>query len=518
LAPVTLDGSSLNLDKVVQAARLNAPVTISPSALERTLRGSKTLDQLLNEKDVIYGVNTGFGALSDLKIPRESLELLQINLIRSHAASVGPGHSTEIVRALMLLRANTLLIGNSGVRPEIPETIVSLLNGHIHPFVPEKGSVGASGDLSPLSHMALVLIGEGRAEHKGRWVSGAKGLKLAGREPLVLKAKEGLALNNGTQQMLAIGSIALYDSYSLLLSAEAALALSLEAIQGWTDAFDKRIHDLRPHQGQRVVASDVLTLLRNSNTVRSVTKTRNRDGRPQDPYSFRCAPQVLGAVKDAFDYVKKTLETEMNSATDNPLIFPKDKVCLSGGNFHGQPISMAMDILSLAISTLSNISERRTAALLDPSLNNGLPAFLVGKGSHPGLSSGFMAVQYTATALVAENKTLTHPASSDSIPTSSNFEDFVSMGPGAAQKAAKILENAEYVVAIELLAAAQGVDLRGSGKLGTGTGKVHRLIRNRVKTLTQDRSSHEDIEEVRSMVRHGLVADIVKRELSRTGN
>ena len=511
---VTLDGSSLDLEQVVQVSRLNAPVVISEIALEKTAEGRKALERMLGEKNVIYGVNTGFGALSDQKIPRENLESLQTNLIRSHAASVGPPHSRDVVRALMLLRANTLLKGYSGVRPDLPEAIVALLNKQVHPFIPEKGSVGASGDLSPLSHMALVLIGEGGAEHGGEWFSGAKGLELAGCRPLVLGAKEGLALNNGTQQMLAIGSLVLNDAYTLLRSAEAGLALSLEAMQGWTDAFDHRIQEARPHHGQGVVAGDVTKLLRNSGRVRSITHDRHHVGKPQDPYSFRCAPQVMGAVLDALDYVKRILEIEMNSATDNPLVFADDGVCLSGGNFHGQPVSMAMDVLSLALSTLSNISERRVAALLDPSLNNGLPPFLVGKGSQPGLSSGFMAVQYTATALVAESKTLTHPASSDSIPTSSNFEDFVSMGPGAAQKASRILENSEYVIAIELLTAAQGVDLRDSARLGDGTVQVHGLIRDYVKTLTEDRSSHEDIEEVRNLVKLGKIADIVTHQLS----
>jgi histidine ammonia-lyase len=514
LASVTIDGSSLKLDSVVQVARSNAQVAIDPAALERTVRGRKSLERLLEENDVIYGVNTGFGALSDQKIAREDLRELQTNLIRSHAASVGRAHASDIIRALMLLRANTLLKGNSGVRPEIPRTIVSLLNKHVHPYVPEKGSVGASGDLSPLSHMALVLIGEGKAEVKGRWVSGVQALRIAGCEPLSLEAKEGLALNNGTQQMLAIGSLVLHDAYSLLATAEAALALSLEAMEGWIDAFDSRIHALRPHPGQRAIASHILSLLEGSKMVRTVIGNKLENGRPQDPYSFRCAPQVLGPVKDALDYVKKTMELEMNSATDNPLVFPRDKVCLSGGNFHGQPISMAMDFLSLAISILANISERRTAALLDPSLNNGLPAFLVGKGSKPGLASGFMAVQYTATALVAENKTLAHPASSDSIPTSSNFEDFVSMGPGAAQKAARIVENTQYVIAIELLAAAQAIDLRKPGRMGKGTGKVYRLIRSEVSPVGKDRSSHDDIEKVREIVRLGQVAEIVKREIS----
>ena len=514
---VELDGSSLDLEKVVQVARHNAPVSISQAALEKTLRGRKAFELLLSGKDVIYGVNTGFGALSDRAINREELESLQTNLIRSHASSVGPAHPQDVVRAMMLLRANTLLKGNSGVRPEIPDTILSLLNNRVHPFIPEKGSVGASGDLSPLSHMALVLIGEGKAEHDGQWLSGARALEVARCKPLVLGAKEGLALNNGTQQMLAIGTLVLFDAYSVLKSAEAALALSLEAIHGWTDAFDKRIHEVRPHRGQGIVAADVSSLLHNSGMVRSVTTSHDFVGRPQDPYSFRCAPQVMGAVMDVFDFAKHTLETEMNSATDNPLVFPTDRLCLSGGNFHGQPISMAMDFLSLALSTLSNIAERRIAALLDPSLSNGLPSFLVGRGSHPGLSSGLMAVQYTATALVAENKILTHPASSDSIPTSNNFEDFVSMGPGAALKAARIPENAEYVIAIELLTAAQGIDLRGDKKMGEGTGKVYRLIRDHVETLTQDRSSHEDIEKIRNIVKQGSVADLVSRELSRIG-
>jgi histidine ammonia-lyase len=514
LPPVTIDGSSLDLDQVVRVARLNASVAVDPRALGRTQRSRKALERLLDEKDVIYGVNTGFGALSDQKIPKEELKPLQENLIRSHAASVGDAHSNDIVRALMLLRANTLLKGYSGVRPEVPQTIVSLLNKHVHPYIPEKGSVGASGDLSPLSHMALVLIGEGKAEVRGRWVPGAQALKAAGSKPLSLEAKEGLALNNGTQQMLAIGCLALHDAYSLLASAEAALALSLEAMNGWIDAFDQRIHNVRPHQGQRRVASEVLTLLKGSKMTRSVGRDDAGLGRPQDPYSFRCAPQVMGAAQEGLEFARGILEVEMNSATDNPLIFPNDNVSLSGGNFHGQPVSMAMDVLSLAVSTLSNISERRTAALLDPSLNNGLPAFLVGEGSHPGLSSGFMAVQYTATALVAENKTLAHPASSDSIPTSSNFEDFVSMGPGAAQKAARIVGNSQYVVAIEILVAAQGVHLRKNGKMGKGTSRVYQLVRSKVPPLAQDRSSHEDIEEVRRMVKEGQIADIVRRELS----
>jgi len=509
----TINGNSLTLDQVVSVSRGNTKVAIDPKALSRTARGREALERLLETEERIYGVNTGFGALSGEKVTKEDLKSLQVNLIRSHAASVGKSERTDVVRAMMLLRANTLLKGNSGIRPKIPELIIALLNKRIHPLIPEKGSVGASGDLSPLSHMALVLIGEGKAEVNGHLVDGRAALRVAKESPVQLEAKEGLALNNGTQQMLAVGCLALHDAFQLIMASEAALALSLEALRGWSDAFDPRIQQLRPHLGQSIVAATVRKLTEGSSMVRTVTNKRLDNGRPQDPYSFRCAPQVIGAVADTADYVKKVLEVEMNSATDNPLVFPRDGVCLSGGNFHGQPISMALDFLSLAISNLANLSERRTAALLDQSLNNGLPPFLVGRGSKPGLSSGFMAVQYTATALVAENKVLTHPASSDSIPTSSNFEDFVSMGPGSAHKAAKILENSTYVLSIEFLAAAQGIDLRAKARLGHGTRKVYAAIREKVPQVTEDRSSSADIEEIRQMIVSEQLPGIAEREI-----
>jgi histidine ammonia-lyase len=511
LAQVTIDGSHLTLDEVLQVARENAQTVITEKAIARTRDGRKALERLLKEKEVIYGVNTGFGALSNFRIPPEDLKQLQTNLIRSHSASIGQPHTPEVVRAMMLLRANTLLKGNSGIRPEVVSTIVRLLNNQVHPYVPEKGSVGASGDLSPLSHMALVLLGEGSAESRGRWITGRKALEVSGSVPLKLEAKEGLALNNGTQQMVAMGCLGLHDAYRLLATMEAALALSLEALKGWIDAFDERIHRLRPHPGQRIVAEQVRRLLKGSRMVRAIERDNHPDGRPQDPYSFRCAPQVMGASRDALDFAKRILEVEMNSATDNPLIFPEDDVCISGGNFHGQPVAMGLDIMALGISYLANISERRISALLDPSLNNGLPPFLVGGRSKPGLSSGLMAVQYTATALVAESKLLTHPASSDSIPTSSNFEDFVSMGPGAAHKARAILENSQYVASIELLVAAQGVDLRGAKGLGVGTRRIFRAVRRRVSSLSEDRSSHDDIEKIRRMVRDGEIARIVSQ-------
>lgn len=508
MARVTIDGSHLTLDELVQVAREYAPTVVAPDALSRTALGRKALERMIKKGGVIYGVNTGFGALSNFHIPIEEQKQLQTNLLRSHAASVGKPLPSDIVRAMMLLRANTLLKGNSGIRSEVVDAIVRLLNKRVHPHIPEKGSVGASGDLSPLSHMALVLIGEGRADFRGREISGRNALKLIASQPLQLEAKEGLALNNGTQQMAAMGGLCLHDAYGLLSTEEAALALSLEALNGWLEAFDERIHRLRPHHGQRLVAEHVRSLVKGSKLVRSMERPRDIQGHPQDPYSFRCAPQVMGAALDALDYTRGVLEVEINSATDNPLIFSKDGVSLSGGNFHGQPIAMALDFLSLAVSNLSNIAERRISALLDPSLNNGLPPFLVGDKSKPGLASGLMAVQYTATSLVAESKIMTHPASGDSIPTSSNFEDFVSMGPGAAHKARSILTNSQYVVAIELLVACQGIHLRGEKRLGTGTKKLYQLIRRKVPALAEDRSSHEDIESLNKLVVQGDISNL----------
>lgn len=514
MTDVRLDGSTLTIADVLDVAREMAHVVLEKTALSRILYNRKILEQILEKNPVLYGINTGFGALSNQRIPKEDLAQLQVNLLRSHATSVGNPLAKDVVRAMILLRANSLLKGYSGVRPETIELLVALLNKHVHPRIPETGSVGASGDLSPLSHMALVLIGEGEAEFNGTVLPGKRALEKRGLHPVELAAKEGLALNNGTQQMTAIGCLTLHDAYSLLTSAEAALAISLEGLEGWTDAFDERIHKLRPHPGQIGIALTVRNLLKGSRMVRTV-KNGVPDGiRPQDPYSFRCAPQVLGAAKETLDFARRILEVEINSVTDNPLVFSRDGSVISGGNFHGQPVAVALDVLALGLSTIGSLSERRISALLDPSLNNGLPPFLVAKGTRPGLSSGLMALQYTAVALVAENKLLTHPASSDSIPTSANFEDYVSMGPGAAMKATSILDNCQHVIAIELLVGLQAIDLRGGTGMSVATKKIYNLLRSKIRPVTSDRPFHKDIEQTYMLVKTGAVAEIVRKQVS----
>lgn len=498
---IAIDGETLRIDDVVKVARYNARVVIPEKVKNRVKRSRLFLEKLVQDNHVIYGVNTGFGALNNRIIPQEQIEQLQINLIRSHSAGVGTPLTTEIVRAMMLLRANTLAKGLSGIRLETLEALVEMLNKHVHPVIPAKGSVGASGDLAPLSHLILVLVGEGRAEYQGEIMSGKEALEKAGIKPVQLMLKEGVALNNGTQLMTAIATLAVYDAENLMTTAEVASALSLEALLGVVDAFDEKIHKARPHGGQAITAKNIRRLIAGSELVQTGKKAVVKAQCPHDPYSLRCVPQVLGAVRDAIAYARKVVEVEINSATDNPLVFPEEGTCLSGGNFHGQPISLAMDILSIALTIIGNISERRIARLLDEKINNGLPAFLVPPQVKAGLSSGFMMVQYTAAALASENKVLAHPACVDSIPTSANFEDFVSMGVTAAQKAAQILKNSEYITAIELLCVAQAVEYRGIEKLGKQTKKVYKAIRRIVPTLTEDRALNEDIEKLGQTIR-----------------
>ncbi|UCG44546.1 MAG: histidine ammonia-lyase [Candidatus Bathyarchaeota archaeon] len=509
---VAVDGETLTIHDAVAVARRGATVVFPPKTRQRVQRCRRALEEIVRTEKTLYGVTTGFGALGTVRVSSKNIKELQRNLIRSHAAGVGKPLPKDVTRALMLLRVNTLAKGNSGIRLKTLETLINMINRGVHPVIPEKGSVGASGDLSPLAHMTLVMMGEGEAEYKGATMSGKEAMAKAGIDPVELDSKEGIALINGAQMMTAIGALATWDSETLIETAETATALSLEALRGIDDAFDARIHRVRPFPGQIESARNIRLLTAGSKLVCSSSETlrmtANRS--PQDPYSLRCAPQVLGAARDAIAYARRTIETELNSATDNPLVFPEDKECLSGGNFHGQPIAVAMDLLGIALTIIGNISERRIARLIDENLSEGLPAFLISRAVKKGMNSGYMAIQYTAASLASENKTLAHPASADSIPTSANFEDFVSMGTISARKAAEILHNVEFIVAIELLCAAQGIDFRGPNQLGKGTEMIFRMIREHVPMLRKDRILSSDIQVISELVRNGEFSKVLK--------
>ena len=498
--PVEVDGEHLALAGVVEVARLDVPVTLAQSARDAIARSRALVEAIVESGETIYGVNTGFGDLSTVSIPTDQLSDLQHNLLRSHSAGVGPPLPRDVVRAMLLLRANALAKGYSGVREVVVERLIDLLNAGVTPVVPSQGSVGASGDLAPLAHLSLVLLGEGQATLEGtdEILPGDEALRRAGLEPLELTAKEGLALINGTQLMAAVGTLALHDAEVLLETAEVVATVSLEALRGTDTPLDAAIHAVRPHPGQIRVAGRMRALLAGSEILPS-HKSHEDDPRVQDPYSVRCTPQVLGASWDAIDYVRNVLEIEINSATDNPLCFPADSGrgrVLSGGNFHGQPLALSMDFLKLAVTELASISERRTYLMLDP-VRSGLPPFL---SPVAGVQSGFMVAQYTAAALVSENKVLAHPASVDSIPTSAGMEDYVSMGPIAARGAASIIANATRVVAIELLCAAQGVEQHAPLRPGRGVVAAVERLRAGVPRLTSDRVLSGDIEQVAALI------------------
>ncbi|XEC96179.1 histidine ammonia-lyase [Paenibacillus tarimensis] len=482
---VVVDGKSLTVHDVVNVARNKVPVRLNEKNIAKINRSREYVDKLLAEQKVVYGLTTGFGKFSDTYISSEDSKALQLNLIRSHACAVGNPLPEETARATMLLRINALALGYSGIRLKTIRTMMDLLNRNVVPVIPEKGSLGASGDLAPLAHLALVLIGEGEAIFQGERMNGSLALASAGITPISLEAKEGLALINGTQVMTAIGAIACYDAIRLLKWADCTAALTCEALSAVRDAFDAETHKLRPHKGQRIVARNLRKLTKGSGLI-----TKQGELRVQDAYSLRCVPQVHGASRDALVYTLEKLQIEMNSATDNPLIFiGRDRV-ISGGNFHGQPIALAMDFMAIAMSELANITERRIERLVNPSLNGQLPPFL---SKHGGIHSGFMIAQYTAASLVSENKSLSHPASVDSIPSSGNQEDHVSMGSIAARKAQNIVENAYIVIAIELLCAAQATDFRDAGQLGKGTGRLYAMCRELVPFLEYDRVLAQDI-------------------------
>jgi len=513
---VAINGFDLTIEDVARVARANATVVLDPAARARMAMSRQTIEELVRTGQTVYGVTTGFGDLATRLIEPADAERLQENLIVSHAAGVGRAHDRQTVRAMLLLRANTLARGQSGCRPLLVERLLDLLRLGIHPVVPEQGSVGASGDLAPLAHLALPLLGRGRVELDGEVVDSAQALQRHGLETIRLSAKEGLALLNGTQQMTAVGALALLDAERLLATASVAAAMSTEALLGTDVAFSADYQEARPHPGQSRIAAQLRHLLRESQLMRS---HHAQPHKVQDPYSIRCVPQVHGALADALGYVRGVLQIEINSATDNPLVFPDGADVdigalatggghvISGGNFHGQPVALAMDLLAMAMAELGSISERRIAQLID-GRSSGLPSFLA---PDAGLNSGMMLFQYTAAALVSENKVLAHPASVDSIPTSANQEDHVSMGPIAARQARDIVANVEHVVALELLCAAQGLDFRLSGGLrpGVGVAEAHRLVRAGVDHLDTDRDPQPDIAAALDLVRDGRLAGLV---------
>ena len=520
MSSVSLDGESLSIEQVVQVAHSSPgipAVELSSAAVQQVLRAQRAVADLIARGEIVYGITTGFGAFKHHIIAPAQVQQLQRNIVMSHAVGVGPSFDRQVVRALMLIRANTLAKGHSGVRLETLNLLLDMLNRGVHPLIPSQGSLGASGDLAPLAHMALVLIGEGEAEFEGQIRPGAEALWRAGLAPTTLAAKEGLALTNGTAVMCALGALAVHRAEELSCLADAAGCLSLEALHGTALAFDERIHAVRPHPRQVDCARHLRQLLQGSDF------TRHHDPyNVQDAYTLRCIPQVHGAVRDAIAYARWVVEIELNAATDNPLLFfDGDQVTvLSGGNFHGEPVAIAMDYMAMALTELGNISERRITRLTDEASNaHVLPAFLI---KHGGLNSGFMLIQYTAAALASENKVLAHPASVDTIPTSANTEDHVSMGCTAARQAWQILENLERILALELMAAAQGVDFRRealapAARLGRGTRAVYALLRQHVPFLENDAIMYPHIEAIRRLVADGTLTRCIADALAEGG-
>ncbi len=511
--PFAIGGPApITLEALAQVARARRPVCLDGEARQRMNAARAVVDRIAaggDDAPAVYGVNTGFGFLADVRISADEVRTLQRNLIRSHACGVGTPLPEPVVRGMLLLRAQVVALGHSGVRAEIVDLLIEMLNRGVHPVVPHKGSVGASGDLAPLAHLVLVVMGEGEAFVDGVRMDGGAALKKAGLAPVTFEAKEGLSLVNGTQLMTALGGLALVDAEDAARLADIIGALSLEAWKGTPRAFDARIHTARPHPGQAQSAANLRRLLDGSGIVES-----HRDCKKvQDPYSFRCMPQVHGATRDGLAYARQVLECEAGSATDNPLVFvggpgdaPEGEL-ISGGNFHGQPVALALDFAGIAAAELANIAERRIEQLVNPHLSSGLPPFL---SPDSGLYSGYMMAQVTAAALVSENKILAHPASVDSIPSSAGREDHVSMGVHAADKLARIVDNVRNVLAIELLCAAQGIDLRAPDRPAAALSAVHDLVRTVVKKLEVDRAVHIDIEALRALLDSGRIVDTVR--------
>lgn len=499
---IVLNGNNLTIEDVARVARFGWKVELDSEAEKNAQKSRNLVDKYVSEGKVVYGITTGFGKFSDVVITGEDTKKLQRNLIISHACGVGEPLAEEIARGIMLLRANALIKGYSGARLSTIKTLVNMLNKGVTPVVYAKGSLGASGDLAPLSHMVLVMIGEGEAFYNGQRMSGKAAMEAAGIEIIELVAKEGLALINGTQVMTSVGTLAVYDAINLLKAQDIIAAMTVEGLRGITDAYYHRVHEVRPHVGQMKTAQNMLRILDGSGLT-----TKQGELRVQDAYTLRCIPQIHGASKDAVEYVKRIIEIEINSATDNPIILPDEERVISGGNFHGQPVALAMDFLGIAISEVANVAERRIERLVNYQLND-LPAFLTKNG---GLNSGFMIAQYSAAALVSENKVLAHPASVDSIPSSANQEDHVSMGTIGARKARDIVYNASRVLGIEYLAAAQAIHFRENAKLGKGTTPAYNLIRESITPLEEDRIMYVDINKASELITSGKLVQSVEK-------
>src|SRR5574338_15989 len=516
LKRLIIDGKSLTLNKIEFFLKENPQVYITTKSKKNVIKARKLIDKWVENGEVIYGVTTGFGEFANVSISKGDIEKLQENLIVSHSTGVGDPLPSFIVKIMMLLRVNALARGNSGIRLETLDLLIAMINNNIIPVIPSQGSVGSSGDLAPLSHLVLAMIGKGEVQiyknvitddqHKIKVINSAAALKSFGLAPVKLAAKEGLALINGTQMMTAFASYICIEAKKLEKIADIAGALSHETLRGTDNAFDLRLHKLRPFPGQIAVAKNMLAMIKGSEIRES---HRKNDPRVQDSYSIRCIPQIHGASRDTIDYVCSRVEIELNSVNDNPLIFPDDEAHLEGGNFHGQPIALAMDFMAIALSEYANVSERRTERMLNGSLSS-LPRFLAKNG---GLNSGLMIAQYTAASLVSENKVLAHPASVDSIPTSANQEDHNSMGSIAARKCYQILKNVQAVLAIEILTACQGLEFHKDLKPGMGNKIAYNTIRKKVSALENDRIIFKDIEKIKSLISENILLDNVLRKI-----
>ena len=492
-----VSGDLLSLDEIVDVAVRRRAVVLNAAAVERMRASRQVVEGIVSRNETVYGVNTGFGKLSDVHVAPDELSALQRNLVRSHAAGVGAPLPAEETRAMLLLRANVLAKGLSGARPLVAELLIAMLNAEIHPVIPSRGSVGASGDLAPLAHLAMALIGEGDVMFRRQRVTARDAFAQSGLTAVELEAKEGLALLNGTQAMAAVGGLALARARRVAALFDLSGAMSLEALRGTPTAFDERIHAARPHRGQVAVAQHLLQLLADSEIRES---HRTGDSRIQDAYCLRCMPQVHGAVRDALEHACAVIEVETGSATDNPLVFAESGEILSGGNFHGAPLGMVLDYAAIALTDLMSIAERRIDRLINPDINEGLPAFL---SDNPGVSSGLMIVHVTAAALLNEAKVLAHPASVDSVPTSGGKEDHVSMGTTAALKLQQIVENAERVLGIELIVAAQGLEYRRPLRAAKEVERAHEVVRRYVPRLGEDRSLSVEMELLAARIREG---------------